>query len=105
MDCTVDLLLVFVWDETASGTARSSTENGRMVEQLDEFFFFNSNIEISVQSFQAYKWQLCIFVVKNNFILQDRAESHFQASWLSDCDCQDNNTLEGSITESIGHIG
>ncbi len=27
MDCTADLLLVFVWDKTASGTARSKTEN------------------------------------------------------------------------------
>ena len=27
MDCTADLLLVFVLDETASGTARSKIEN------------------------------------------------------------------------------
>ena len=27
MDCTADLLLIFVWDETASETARSKTEN------------------------------------------------------------------------------
>ena len=27
MDCTADLILVLVWDETASGTARSKTEN------------------------------------------------------------------------------
>jgi hypothetical protein len=26
MDCTADLLLVLVWDETATGTARSKTE-------------------------------------------------------------------------------
>ena len=28
MDCRADLLLVFLWDETASGTARSNIENG-----------------------------------------------------------------------------
>ena len=28
MDCTADLLLVFVWDESASGTARSNIGNG-----------------------------------------------------------------------------
>ena len=28
MDCTVDLLLVFVWDETAFGTARNNIRNG-----------------------------------------------------------------------------
>ena len=28
MDCTADLLLVFVWDKTASGTARSNIGNG-----------------------------------------------------------------------------
>ena len=30
MDCTVDLLLVLVWDKTASGTARSKTENRQL---------------------------------------------------------------------------
>ena len=28
MDCTADLLLVILWDETASGTARSNIGNG-----------------------------------------------------------------------------
>ena len=28
IDCTADLLLVFAWYETASGTARSNIENG-----------------------------------------------------------------------------
>ena len=30
MDCTADLLLVLVWDETASGTARSKTESRQL---------------------------------------------------------------------------
>ena len=35
MDCTADLLLVFVWGETASGTARSNIGNG-----MECLFFF-----------------------------------------------------------------
>ena len=27
MDCTADLLLIFLWEKTASGTARSKTDN------------------------------------------------------------------------------
>ena len=27
MDCTADMLLAFVWEKTASGTARSKTDN------------------------------------------------------------------------------
>ena len=39
MDCTADLVFSFVWDETASGTLRSNTENGlnwlaELAEQL-----------------------------------------------------------------------
>ena len=30
MDCTADLLLVLEWDKTASGTARSKTENRQL---------------------------------------------------------------------------
>ena len=34
MDCTADLLLVFVWDETAFRTARSKTENRHYIPFL-----------------------------------------------------------------------
>ena len=34
MDCTVDLLLSFVWDKTASGTAWSNTEKGLILADL-----------------------------------------------------------------------
>ena len=59
MDCTADLFLTFVWDETASGTARSKTSVLLLTVPEAVWFHTKARSRSAVQSI-SFEQNLCL---------------------------------------------